>query len=271
MGKRNARLQFQGLDGFRFPLSLIQIVDYNPVVAVFLFQIFGRIQSDNVAVGDERHPVAQEVGVHHVMGSDKNRGSLFPLLLDNPSEQHRAGGVKAAGGFVQEQQPGIAHQRPGQAHSLAHPLGVGGHRLFQKVRLKFQRIQQLPHIPPLLLGIERSEIVQIVYGAQIGVQVGKLKQDANLLKKFLAVGGGNVLPKQGNLAAVTLQNSSQNFLGCGLPGAVRPQEAENLPVLHGEVQAVEGLLVFAVGERQVFDLDHSSSPHFPRRPFFCSC
>ena len=51
-------------------------------------------------------------------------------------------------------------------------------------------------------GIERGEIVQIVYGAQIGVQVGKLKQDADLLKKFLAVEVGNILPEQGNLAAV---------------------------------------------------------------------
>ena len=66
------------------------------------------------------------------------------------------------------------------------------------------------------------------------------------------------------LAAVALQNSSQNFLGCGLSGAVRPQEAENLPVLYGEVQTVEGLFVFAVGECQVFNLDHLSSPHFPR-------
>ncbi len=58
------------------------------------------------------------------------------------------------------------------------------------------------------------------------------------------------------------------FCVVDFPEPFGTQEAENLPVLHGEVQAVEGLLVFAVGERQVFNLDHSSSPHFPRGPFF---
>ena len=33
----------------------------------------------------------------------KNCCPFFALLLDNPAKQHRARGVKAAGGFVQEQ------------------------------------------------------------------------------------------------------------------------------------------------------------------------
>ena len=198
------------------------------------------------------------------MGSDKNRRSLFALLLNDLPKQHRPGGVQAAGGLVQEQQPGIAHQRPGHAHPLAHPLGVGGHRLFQIVRLELQRVQQLPHIPPLLPGIERGEIVQIIHGAQIGVQIGELKEDANLLEKFLPMGIGDVLSEQAGFPTVSLQNPSEYLLCCRLSRAVRPQEAENLPVLHGEVQAVEGPLVFAVGERQVLDLNHSSPPHFPR-------
>ena len=246
------------------PVSPVLVVDDHPVAAVFLLQPLGRVQGHQVSVGDKRHPVAQQVGVHHVVGSDKNCGPLFPLLLNDSAEQHRAGGIQAAGGFVQEQQPGIAHQCPGHAHPLAHPLGVGGHRLFQKIRLKFQRVQQLPHIPPLLPGIERGEVVQVVQGAQISIQIGELKQDTDLLKKLRAVDGGNVLPEQRDLSAVALQDPSEDLLRGGLPGAVGPQETEDLPVLHGEVQAVEGLLVFAVGERQVFDLDHSSSPHFPR-------
>ena len=124
--------------------------------------------------------------------------------------------VSKAAGFVQEQQPGIAYQRPRHAHPLAHPLGVGGHRLFQKVRLKFQRVQQLIHIPPLLFGVEGSEILQIVHGAQIGVQVGKLKQDADFLKKFLTVDGGNVLPEQGSLFASRRSNSTP----IGIPAAI---------------------------------------------------
>ena len=263
VGKGDARLQLRGLNGFRFPLSLVQIVDHHPVVAVFLLQTLGGVQGHNIPVGDERHPVAQQVGVHHVVGSDEHGRPLFALLFDNPSEQHRAGGVQTAGGLVQEQQPGVAYQGPRHAHPLAHPLGVGGHRLFQKVQLKLQLVQQLPHVPPLLLGVERGEILQIVHGAQIGIQIGELKENADLLKELRAVDSGDVLPEQGDFAAVALQDPGEDLLGGGLPGAVWPQEAEDFPIFYGEVQAVEGLLILAVGERQVFDLNHLPRPTFP--------
>ena len=42
------------------------------------------------------------------------------------------------------------------------------------------------------------------------------------------------------------------------------QKAENLPVLHREVQAVKGLFALAVGEGQVSYFNHWPSPHFPR-------
>ena len=198
------------------------------------------------------------------MGGDEHRRPLFSLLLNDLPEQHRPGGVQAASGLIQKQQPGIAHQRPGHTHPLAHPLGVGGHRLFQKVRLKFQRVQQLAYVPPLFLMVKGCKVVQVIHGTQIGVQIRKLKQHADFLEKFLPVSGGDILPEQRDLAPVALQNSGENLLRRGFPGAVGPQETEDFSVLYGEVQAVEGLFVFAVGERQVFDLDHSPSPHFPR-------
>ena len=101
--------------------------------------------------------------------------------------------------------------------------------------LKLQHFQQFPYVPPLLLGVERGEIVQIVHCAQIGVQIGELKQDTDLLKKFRAVGSGDVLPKQRYLSAVAFHNPGQNFLGRRFPGAVWPQDAEDFSVPYSEI------------------------------------
>ena len=59
------------------------------------------------------------------------------------------------------------------------------------------------------------------------------------------------------------QDTGQYLLRCGLPGAVGPQEAEYLPVLHREVQTMESLLLFAVGECQVLYFTPISQRLFP--------
>ena len=49
-------------------------------------------------------------------------------------------------------------------------------------------IAALAYVHPLFLGVKGGKVVQIVHGAQIGVQVRELKQHADFPEKFLAVG-----------------------------------------------------------------------------------
>ena len=62
--------------------------------------------------------------------------------------------------------------------------------------------------------------MQIVKGAQIGVQIRKFEQNADFLKKLPGMCALHIFSEQRHHSAVTLQYAGQYLLRRGLAGAV---------------------------------------------------
>jgi hypothetical protein len=78
------------------------------------FQRHGRVERNQLAVIDNRDPVAEAVGLIHVVRCDEN-GQL-PMLFDIAQHfpySHARDGIESGGGFVEKENLGMMHQATG--------------------------------------------------------------------------------------------------------------------------------------------------------------
>lgn len=59
IGERNTGFQFRRFYGLLLSLALIKIGNHNAVIAVFLFQILGRVQRNDISIRDKRYTVTE--------------------------------------------------------------------------------------------------------------------------------------------------------------------------------------------------------------------
>ena len=65
--------------------------------------------------GDLRDDVVQVVGDHD------DPGALLRNLPEHPAERMQGREVEAAGRFIEEERPGLVHERPGDEHAPGFP------------------------------------------------------------------------------------------------------------------------------------------------------
>ena len=105
------------------------------------------------AVIDDRDPLAQLVGLGHVVGRQQDRPARDGGLPADAQLAHRAGGgdVEAEGRLVEEEDPRVVEQAAGEVHLLAL---AGRQRADPLVALlaEADRIDQLVDPPPAVAG-----------------------------------------------------------------------------------------------------------------------
>ena len=94
---------------------------------------FGRgALGDEPAPVEHGDPVGELVGFFEVLGGEEDRHAVaFDEFVDELPHHPPAARVKAGGGFVQEDDPGLADQRHGQVEPAPHAAGIGGERFFR--------------------------------------------------------------------------------------------------------------------------------------------
>ncbi len=96
---------------------------YQPLAARDL-QLAGRVQSDDPAVDDEGHAVAQFVGGRHVVGRQKHRAAPRFQVQDDVLDLARVHRVQPGRGFVEEEKLRVVDKRSDKGQPHLHSLGV---------------------------------------------------------------------------------------------------------------------------------------------------
>ena len=178
--------------------------------------------------GDE-HRVA-------VLGGEV-REHLQQLLPDH--------GVQAAGGLVQEQQPGPVGQRGGNTQLHGHAPGVLLELLVSR-ELEFVQPPLVGVLLPVSVGVGH-DLPQLPGGDELR-HAGLVQHHADLLLHLLELLALVVHPQDLHRAAVPLHGVHDEPDGGALPGPVGSHQAQDAAHGQGQVQALQGEVLVPLGQ-----------------------
>jgi hypothetical protein len=193
---------------------------------------------------DDADPVAHVLGDLEDVGGEEDRrappGHLPQDVFDQPGRPR----VEADRRLVQQEHPGIVNQGCRQGGLLAHAMAVGVDRIVAGPG-QVEHAQQFLAAPRHLRSLEAVQVAdkleQLTPG-ELGVQVGLVGNEAG--RRFgLDRLGLYVVSRHVHASAGRLEQPDDHPDGGRLPGAVRPQEAEDLAGVDTKVDVIHGQLV----------------------------
>ena len=164
--------------------------------------------------------------------------------------------VQSAGGFIQQQQPGLVGQGDGQAHLHLHapgevPIGL--------ILRQVQPAQQGGEVLTAPVLIDASHDPADLPGLQHVGQTRLIQHHANLLLHRAQV-AADLHPQYAGAAAVRLQHAQQQLDGGALAGAVLADQPQDAAGGQRKVQPLQGKAGEALGKPFDFNgVAHSSS------------
>ena len=207
-----------------------------------------------LAFEQQRHAVAKGLHHAHLVGREDHRAAGRADLRDQVPDQHRVDRVEAGERLVEHAQLGVAQERGGELHLLAHTLAQALHVLIrgfsqtntlepaQRSRSGVAAAEALElaevdhHVDDLLLGVETTLL------GQIGEAIQVLSFE-RLAEELDATGVG----------AHDVHDHADRR---GLAGAVRAEQAEDLAWSNLERNGGERYF-FAVAFPDVFQEEHA--------------
>ena len=144
--------------------------------------------------------------------------------------------VQAVGGLVKEQHLRVAQQGVGDAQPLLHTHGVGA-ELAVGSRRESHLLQQLVYLGPGSPAGDTLEVAQVVAPAEVWVEAGLLHDGANAPEE-VGVDSFCRLTEEANAAGRGPRQAEQHTHGCGLAGAVGPQESEDASAGYAEGEVI---------------------------------
>ena len=220
----------------------------------------GRVEGEDLAVVHDGHPVAQLVGLFHVVGGQEDRLALAVEALEDLPQGEAALGVEPGRGLVEEQD-----RRPMQDGAGDHePLS---HAARQRVDGCLPPLRQLEHVEQEVGGgpgflarhaEEATVVEEVLPHVQGAVQRVLLRHHADHLLRQRRV-GDDVDPRHVGLAARRDHPGGEHPGRGRLARSVRAEEPEDLAGPDGQVEGVDRL---EVGTR--IDLGQVDGPdHLP--------
>ena len=191
---------------------------------------------------DDRDPLAQLVGLGHVVGGQQDGPAGHRRAPADHQLADRAGGrdVQAQGGLVEEEDPRVVEQAAGEVHLLALAGRQGAHPLVALLA-QADGVDQLVHPAPALA---RAQAVELAEHPELLARL----EDA--VARLLAAGDhvhdpADLLGLRGHVEAEDpggprgrQQERGQDLDQGGLAGAVGPEQAEELA--RGDLQVDPG-------------------------------
>ena len=214
-------------------------------------QRIGRVHGDQ-PLAEYADPLAQPLRLVQVVGAEEDRAPLASQRLDEVAHGLRGLRVERGRRLIEKHHRRLVEQRPRDRQLLLHPLA-------ERARFTVPSIPQVEQ-PQILLdlplhilhAVHVGEELQVVPRAQSIVQPRRLGEDADLrldrqvrLAHFQVVDPG--------AARAGADQAGEHAHGGRLAGAVRPQEAEHLALLHLQAEAIDGpdFLAFFAAARKI--------------------
>ena len=210
----------------------------------------GRPLGENRPTGEDGKAVAEAGGQVEVVQGDDGEAAGVPMADPAHMGEHRdlAAQVEGGGGFVEQDESGLAHERLGQGHELALPAGelaqwpvgqLGHTELVQSTPGQVDvGAARVPGHPAPRGGEHRLQ------GGQDGIARKALRHVADHAAQVAAPA-----PLEGHLPQVAAQLGHAGDQG-GLAGTVGAEQAHHLSRLPAGVDALEDRAP-AVGEGEI--------------------
>ncbi len=205
---------------------------------------------------DDRHRLAQPLHELELVRGEHDRHALVGQPLQDAAQHVDADRVEPRERLVEHQQLRAVHERDAELD----PLLVAERERLDAVA---RALGQPEPLEPALRGRRCLGARQAVQRGEVGelVEHAHLRVQAALLRHVAEAGARVEVDRPAapaDLAAVGLEHAEDDAHRRGLAGAVRTHEAEELPRLDREGEAVEGDDV-AVAAREFDDLQHPHS------------
>lgn len=195
------------------------------------------------AARDHRDPVAQLVGLGHVMGGEQDGGATGPQIGDRTAQIARRHRVDTDGRLVEEEDIGLVQQTAGDVQTLPHPARVA----LDTFPLPVGQADQVEEFgdPALLLAwfdpVQLGEVAQVVEGGEPVVQAPVAAEDVTDPAAYGHGVGRHVMAEDTSRAGGGQQQGVEHLDGRGLARTVGAEQSEQLAARHLETDAAHGL------------------------------
>ena len=223
--------------------------------------------ADTVQLAGRHHgdTVAEQIRLVHKVRRQHDQSALLRVLEKLPRSAARLR-VHARGRLVQEDDLRAADERHREAqlalHAAGQRLGFGVHLLLEP--------READHLRSLLLDLlvaepfEQRNKLDVLDDAEVRVDGVLLRADAHGLSHT-----GELVrerePVDVRVAGGRLQQTRQHGDGRTLSCTVVSEQAEDLVVVHGQVEVVHGVLLGATAAKRPHQVPHTDDRDFVRR------
>mmetsp|Transcript_6408 Transcript_6408/g.22558 ORF Transcript_6408/g.22558 Transcript_6408/m.22558 type:complete len:538 (+) Transcript_6408:1081-2694(+) len=190
------------------------------------------------AVGHDRHPVAQQVRLVHVVRREQHDAALLRLLYKLPRGTPGVW-VHPARGLVQDDHPAAPDERDGERELALHPAGQRARlrpRLLREAHPALRLLGLPPHLPRAD-ALEGGEELQVLaHGERLEEDV-VLRAHAHVLsrqRQRLSDADAQHL----RVAARRGEQPREHADGRALASPVVPEHSCHLPLVHGQREAI---------------------------------
>ena len=184
---------------------------------------------------DDRHAIAEPLGLIHVVCRQHDAAAARPELDDEVPELSARLGVESRGGLVEEEQLGVSDDRAGERQPLLLSPGQLAHAR-PTLLAELHDVDDVVHVAPAR--VEAAEQPHRLVNGQLLGELGLLKLDAEPLAQVALV---RVPPLAEHFddAGIRLGETLADLDRGGLARPIGAEQAEALAGAHREVESVD--------------------------------
>ena len=204
------------------------------------FQRHRRVQRHDAAAVDDRDPVAEAVGLVHVMRGEKERAALLGAQMrDHLPHRNARGRVEAGGGLVQKQDLRVVHQAARDLEAPPHaPRQRGGKGVGAVGEADgFEQLRRALAAPRPGDAVQPGVNAHILGAGELGVAGHVLRNDPDAGAHRVGV-ANDIVPGHDRRAAGGRHQRRQHADERALARAVRSEQAEDLAALDREADVI---------------------------------
>ena len=226
-----------GLRKNLFGLAQICSVDLQPLRAQTVAQFGGRAEFANLAQVDERDAVAS-LSFVEIWRCNHDRQAVDRQMCERVPEFAARDRIDSRGRLIEQQDLRLRHQRAGERQLLLHAAAETAGKAFGKpVHVEHGKVlvAAIANIragdPPQI-----ADVADVFGDREIGIKAERLGEITGLSARF-ACGTAEDFGAAGS----RFHHAREDLEGGSLPRAVRSDESENFPAMHGQIDAADSL------------------------------
>ncbi len=207
---------------------------------------------DDRASADDRDPVTELLDLGEDVTREQDRDSLTGELLHELAHVAHPGGVEPGRRLVQQQELRVAQQRRRDAEPLPHAVRVAANPVLRAIA-QLDRLEHLVDARRRRPAVEVGEQAQVATAGEVRIEPRSFHEAGNAVERP-GPELERIAAEQPRVSRSRTNQPEQHAERRGLPRSVRPEVAEHVAALDGQVDMVDGDdLAVALDEATSFD------------------